>query len=168
MAVTSSSPLRQAGHDCQISPQNFEIISLIKSCFRKWLGLHARVTVLIRSLYVLKCSKESICQYQTRVVFYQIIPWCTCLFLISLNVCFSNFTFFGVKKIPCNTYMKWIVSLKSEYTIASKTQVSSSDIITSHCGYYSWCEVWKVFFYLHGGARPLWDLKNFISFFSMF
>ena len=37
------------------------------------------------------------------------------------------------------------------------TQVSSSDVITSLCGYSSVNEAWKVFVYVNGGASAIGD-----------
>ena len=37
------------------------------------------------------------------------------------------------------------------------TQVPSSDIITSLCGYSSVSEAWKVFVYVNGGASAIRD-----------
>ena len=39
----------------------------------------------------------------------------------------------------------------------SNTQVPSSDVITSLCGYSSVNEAWKVFVYVNGGASAIGD-----------
>ena len=59
----------------------------------------------------------------------------------------------------------WSVPLDPLLTIANyldwcahgNTQVPSSDIITSLCGYSSVSEAWKVSVYVNGGACAIWD-----------
>ena len=43
------------------------------------------------------------------------------------------------------------------FTSQPNTQVPSSDVITSLCGYSSVNEAWKVFVYVNGGASAIGD-----------
>ena len=50
-----------------------------------------------------------------------------------------------------------IIACKIATSLDPNTQVPSSDIITSLCGYSSVNEAWKVFVYVNGGASAIGD-----------
>ena len=52
-----------------------------------------------------------------------------------------------------NMFWKWVVKEIEKFSLHGyNTQVPSSDVITSLCGYSFVIEAWKVFVYVNGGA----------------
>ena len=73
------------------------------------------------------------------------------------SICVSKFS---KKNFTLKLKMKCFFSMNDFLSLllgADNTQVPSSDIITSLCGYSSVSEAWKVFVYVNGGASAIWD-----------